>query len=462
VNNLFPSLSVSGPMDSESLWTECLAGLKRHVSSQHYSTWFRPIKVSPLEVKSSLTLQVPNRFFLEWIKEHYLLLIQEILRKITGKDFKINWLLDEALDRRVIEEKKTGQREKTVKKLKPAPLPGLNARYTFDNFIVGKDNQFAHAACSAVSKARSSKYNPLFIYGGVGLGKTHLLQAIGNRIYKNNPATRVCYYTSERFMNNFINYISRQKMTEFRKKFRNVDILLIDDIQFWAGKERTQEEFFHTFNALHEKNKQIVVTSDTFPKDITGLEERLRSRFEWGLVADIQPPDIETKIAIIRKKAAEEDQKLPDDVAEWLASVSGSNIRELEGYMNRVIAFSSLTNQEITLEMSKSALKNLLRADEERFLSIEEIQKAVSVFYNIKPKDLKSKSRHRAVTLPRQIAMFLSRKYGNFSFPEIGKAFGGKDHSTAIHAVKKIEGLRKDNGEIRNALKKLKKDLEIQ
>jgi len=448
-------------MDSEALWKECLDGLSRHVSSQHYSTWFRPIKVSPGEARGTLTLKVPNRFFLEWIKEHYLLLIQEVLRRTTGKDFKIKWALDEEAAEKVAAEKKAPQREKPAKKVKTAPLPGLNPRYTFENFIVGKDNQFAHAACSAVAKARSSKYNPLFIYGGVGLGKTHLLQAIGNRIYKDNPGTRVCYYTSERFMNNFINYISRQKMTEFRGKFRNVDILLIDDIQFWAGKERTQEEFFHTFNALHEKNKQIVVTSDSFPKDITGLEERLRSRFEWGLVADIQPPDIETKIAIIRKKAADDGQTLPDDVAEWLASISGSNIRELEGYMNRVIAVSSLTDQEITLEMSKAALKNLLRESEERFLSIEEIQKAVSLFYNIKPADLKSKSRHRAVTLPRQIAMFLSRKYGKFSFPEIGKSFGGKDHSTAIHAVKKIEGLRKEKSEIRNSLRKLKKELDI-
>ncbi len=448
-------------MDSEALWKECLAGLSGHVSSQHYSTWFRPIKVSAGEARGSLELKVPNRFFLEWIKEHYLLLIEEVLRRTTGKDFKIKWALDEEVAGKAATEKKAAPREKTTKKVKAAPLPGLNPRYTFENFIVGKDNQFAHAACSAVAKARSSKYNPLFIYGGVGLGKTHLLQAIGNRIYKDNPTTRVCYYTSERFMNNFINYISRQKMTEFRGKFRNVDILLIDDIQFWAGKERTQEEFFHTFNALHEKNKQIVVTSDCFPKDITGLEERLRSRFEWGLVADIQPPDIETKIAIIRKKASEEGQVMPDDVAEWLASVSGSNIRELEGFMNRVIAVSSLTDQEITLEMSKAALKNLLRESEERFLSIDEIQKAVSLFYNIKPADLKSKSRHRAVTLPRQIAMFLSRKYGHFSFPEIGSAFGGKDHSTAIHAVKKIEGLLKDNAEIRNSVRKLKKELDI-
>ncbi len=449
-------------MDAESLWKECLDGIARHVSTQHFSTWFRPIRVMPGEARGSLTLSVPNRFFLEWIKEHYMPLIQEVLRRTTGKDFRIKWALDEeAAEKAAKAVKKTASREKTAKKTKTAPLPGLNPRYTFENFIIGKANQFAHAACTAVAAKRSSKYNPLFIYGGVGLGKTHLLQAIGNRIYRDNPSARVCYYTSERFMNNFINYISRQKMMEFRGKFRNVDVLLIDDIQFWAGKERTQEEFFHTFNALHEKNKQIVVTSDCFPKEITGLEERLRSRFEWGLVADIQPPDMETKIAILRKKAADEGQTLPDDVAEWLASVSGSNIRELEGFLNRVIAVSSLTDREITLDMSKEALKNLLRETEERFLSIEEIQKAVSAFYSVKPSDLKSRSRHRAVTLPRQVAMYISRKYGKFSFPEIGAAFGKKDHSTAIHAVKKIEKALKESPELRGSIRKLKKELDI-
>ncbi len=455
-------------MDSESLWKECLDGLAGHVSDQHFSTWFRPITVLPENTGNTLTLIVPNRFFLEWIKEHYLPLIHEVLRRSTGKDNKIIWKLEgdagdkDGASKGTTVKKALKTEKKTRQKKKAAPLPGLNPRYTFDNFIVGKDNQFAHAACSAVAGTQSSKYNPLFIYGGVGLGKTHLLQAIGNNIYKNNPATRVCYYTSERFMNNFINYISRQKMKEFRGKFRNVDVLLIDDIQFWAGKERTQEEFFHTFNALHERNKQIVVTSDSFPKDITGLEERLRSRFEWGLVADIQPPDMETKVAIIKKKAADDGQKLPDDVAIWLASVSGSNVRELEGFLNRVIAVSSLTDREITLEMSKEALKNLLREAEERIISIDEIQKTVATLYNIKQKDLKSKSRHRAVTYPRQIAMFISRKYGNFSFPEIGASFGGKDHSTAIHAVKKIEKSIKGSAELRNAIKKIKKELEIQ
>ncbi len=460
VNNLFPSQSVSKPVDNETLWKECLDGLARHVSTQHFTTWFRPITVSPGDTGSSLTLRVPNRFFLEWIKEHYLPLINEVLRRAAGRECKIKWQLDGEGEPKAAKTVKKSAPQK--RPTKAAPLPGLNPKYTFDNFIIGKDNQFAHAACSAVASKRSTKYNPLFIYGGVGLGKTHLLQAIGNNIYKNNPSARVCYYTSERFMNNFINYISRQKMKEFRGKFRNVDVLLIDDIQFWAGKERTQEEFFHTFNALHEKNKQIVVTSDTFPKDITGLEERLRSRFEWGLVADIQPPDMETKVAIIRKKAADEGQDLPDDVAIWLASVSGSNIRELEGFLNRVIAVSSLTDQEITLDMSKEALKNLLRETEERIISIDEIQKTVATLYNIKPADLKSKSRHRTVTYPRQIAMFLSRRYGEFSFPEIGAAFGGKDHSTAIHAVKKIEKALETSAELRNSIKKLKKELEIQ
>ncbi|MFQ5442723.1 MAG: chromosomal replication initiator protein DnaA, partial [Thermodesulfobacteriota bacterium] len=342
----------------------------------------------------------------------------------------------------------------------PANLK-LNPKYTFENFVVGKANEFAHAACIAVSNHLASKYNPLFIYGGVGLGKTHLLQAIGHKVAESSPSSRVCYYTSERFMNNFINYVSRQKMNEFRGRFRNVDVLLIDDIQFWGGKERTQEEFFHTFNTLYENNKQIVVTSDRFPKDIDGLEERLRSRFEWGLVADIQPPDMETKIAIIRKKAQAEDQHIPDDVAEWLASVSSSNIRELEGFLNRVVAVASLSNQEINLTTSKDALKNLLKDTSEKFLRIDEIQRAVAGFYKINFSDLNSKKRHRAVAVPRQVAMFLARKYGNFSFPEIGSAFGGKDHSTAIYAVKKIEQGLKKSQELNHSVKMIKNNLGV-
>ncbi|MBI5344211.1 MAG: chromosomal replication initiator protein DnaA [Deltaproteobacteria bacterium] len=448
-------------MDCEALWKNCLDGVVEHVNPQHFSTWFKPIKVAGGGAEA-LELEVPNRFFLEWIKEHYLVLIQEILRKVSKKEIALRFrVAEEAPQGGIISRKASSKDGGGSKALKSVPVTDLSPKYTFENFVVGNANKFAHAACSAVANHVASKYNPLFIYGGVGLGKTHLLQAIGHKVLLNNPSAKVCYYSSERFMNDFINYVSRQKMSEFRGRFRNVDVLLIDDIQFWAGKERTQEEFFHTFNTLHETHKQIVVTSDRYPKEIDGLQERLRSRFEWGLVADIQPPDMETKIAILKKKAKAEGVRLIDDVASWLASVSGSNIRELEGFLNRIMAVSSLTGQEITLSMSKDALKNIIKEKEERFVTIDEIQRAVSSIYNVKPSDLKSKRRHKNIAFPRQVAMFLARTCGKFSFPEIGSAFGGKDHSTAIHAVKKIERNLKENTELKQTVKAIKQGLGV-
>jgi chromosomal replication initiator protein len=429
-------------MDTTFIWKNCLDGVVQHVSPQHFTTWFRPIKVMGGD-ESTIELEVPNRFFLEWIKEHYLPLIQDMLHKNTHREYSIVWKVAREVPR------KTGVKKASAKasaKTLKSSSHGLSTKYTFENFVVGKANEFAHAACFALSKNLGSKYNPLFIFGEVGLGKTHLLQAIGNRVLHTSSGMNVCYYTSERFMNEFISYVSRNKMLDFRRKFRNVDLLLIDDIQFWAGKERTQEEFFHTFNSLYEAHKQVVITSDKFPKDIAGIEERLRSRFEWGLVADIQPPETEMKMAILRAKAETEGIMLSDDVIGWLASVSGSNIRELEGFFNRIVAVSSLTGQDISLAMSKDALKNLISAKKEKVLSIDEIQKTVATFFNIKLSELRSKRRHRTIALPRQIAMYLAREYGNFSYPEIGSSFGGKDHSTAVHAYKKIKnGLNEDS-----------------
>ncbi|MBE9528258.1 MAG: chromosomal replication initiator protein DnaA [Proteobacteria bacterium] len=454
----------------ENLWKSCLEGLAEHVSPQHFATWFRPIKVLGGS-DDVIELEVPNRFFLEWIKEHYQLLILEVLRRISSKEMTLTWTIAKTTAAEPPTKKSTKSGTKRLSaKTKPdkskdvealAKEIGLNSKYTFDNFVIGPANEFAHAACSAVAKNLASKYNPLFIYGGVGLGKTHLLQAIGHGALKLNPSIKICYYSSERFMNDFINYVSRQKMSDFRGKFRNVDLLLIDDIQFWAGKERTQEEFFHTFNVLHENHKQIIVTSDKFPKDIAGIEERLRSRFEWGLVADIQPPDTETRIAILKRKALAEGIEMPNDVAAWLASISNSNVRELEGFLNRVIAVSSLTNQEISLEMSKKALKNLLKKKEDRIITIVEIQRAVSTYYNVKTSDLKSKRRHKSIAFPRQVAMYIARESGSFSYPEIGSAFGGKDHSTAIHAFKKIDTSAKENGELFRSIQQIKKDLGV-
>jgi chromosomal replication initiator protein len=446
-------------VETNDVWKSCLEGVSEHVSPQHYETWFKPIKALGTG-PDGLELEVPNHFFLEWVKEHYLLLIQEVLKKVVKRDVGLVWKVGDGARAPAA---KASQKEQGARPSRQASL-GFNPKYTFDNFVVGKANEFARAACYAVANHHiASKYNPLFIYGCVGLGKTHLLQAIGQAVLEKNPGAKVCYYTSERFMNEFINHVSRGKMSDFRGRFRNVDVLLIDDIQFWGegDKGATQEEFFHTFNALYESHKQIVVTSDQFPKDMDGIQERLRSRFEWGLVADIKPPDIETKTAILKKKAKAEGIRLPDDVSGWLASVSGANVRELEGFLTRIIAVSNLSNEEITLAMSKETLKNLLKVKEEKFLTIDEIQKAVSAFYKIKTSDLKSSRRHRAIALPRHVAMFLARECGRFSFPEIGSAFGGKDHSTAIHAVKKIEREIKESTELKMAVGTIRQALGV-
>jgi chromosomal replication initiator protein len=453
-------------MENTLLWKTCLNKVKEHLSPQHFSTWFSPIRLLG-GATDVLTLEVPNRFFLEWVKEHYQPLIQEILRKETSKEFALSWVIteesrDEANNTASMRSKAatkpgSAQKKAPARSRRPAS-PSLNQKYTFENFVVGKANEFAHAACTAVSTDLASKYNPLFIYGDVGLGKTHLLQAIGQRAVLNDPSMKVVYYTSERFMNEFINYVSRQKMGDFRGKFRNVDLLLIDDIQFWGGKERTQEEFFHTFNALYESHKQIVVTSDKYPKDIAGIEERLRSRFEWGLVADIQPPDTETKLAILKSKSAIEGVELPDDVSELLVSLCGSNVRELEGYLTRIVAISSLTGLEITLSTAKEALKNLTGDRSTKRPSANVILKTVSTYYGLRPADLKSKRRNKAIALPRQVAMYLAREYGKLSYPEIGAAYK-KDHSTAIHAVKKITRDSKENADLKLAIRSIKRDL---
>ena len=468
-------------MNYASIWKECLEKISGLISDQHFATWFGPVKLAGAD-GLRLDIEVPNRFFLEWIKEHYQPLITEVLKKNTDKDFQLSWHISSVgSSKKPLENKESGAANGSASKkdLKPGAGGGgqtqkksqssrvrrpsglgFNSRYTFDKFVVGDANKFAHAASSAVAEKLADKYNPLFIYGDVGLGKTHLLQAIGQRAMQNDPSIKTCYYTSERFMNEFINFVSRQKMNDFRKKFRNVDLLLIDDIQFWGGKERTQEEFFHTFNTLYEDHKQIVVTSDKFPKDISGIEERLRSRFEWGLIADIQPPDMETKIAIIKSKSRGEGVLIPDDVAVLLASLSESNIRELEGYLTRVLAVSSLTGQDLSLEMAKDALKNLIKDKIEKVPSFNEIVKSVATFYNIKVSDIKSKRRSRAVALPRQVAMYIARECGKLSFPEIGSACD-KDHSTVIHAVKKINLEIEKNSELKQSISTIKKDIGV-
>jgi chromosomal replication initiator protein len=422
----------------ESFWTKVTDSLKERVGQQNFDIWIKPISFVSMQ-GDSVELEVPNRFFKEWINEHYAFQIQEAVSHLTQKSCLLKFRIRNA--RASKQDISPRSPEKKEAEGPSSAVPMFNPKYTFDNFVVGASNQFANAACLAVANLPAKNYNPLFIYGGVGLGKTHLLHAIGNHILQNRillEIKKICYLSSEEFTNELINSIRYEKMDEFRNKFRKMDILLIDDIQFIAGKERTQAEFFHTFNSLYEGRKQIVVTSDKFPKDIPNFEERLRSRFEWGLIADIQPPDIETKVAILRKKAENEKIPLPNDVAFLLASQINSNIRVLEGSLIRIGAFASLTKTSITIDMAKEVLKNIIRHKEE-LISIDSIQKTVSTFYNIKLSDLKVKRKYKGYVLPRQIAMYLSRKMTTASLIEIGDKFGGKDHSTVLHSIKKIE-----------------------
>lgn len=435
------------------LWQETLAHLGQTLSPQHFSTWIKPIRFTGLE-KDLVFLEVPNRFVHDWVRDHYLPIIQESLSRIGAIDYRIQLS--------IASRQGNGATQPAAAEPPRAPSPpprevsarewnstyNLNSKYTFDEFVSGSSNQFAFAAAMAVANNPATTYNPLFIYGGVGLGKTHLVNAVGNAVLRRNPEMKVCYYTSEKFMNELINSLRYAKMDEFRNKFRSMDVLLIDDVQFIAGKERTQEEFFHTFNALYESHKQIVVTSDKFPKEIPGLEERLRSRFEWGLIADIQPPDVETKQAILKMKAEQNGIYLPEDVALFLATSVSSNIRELEGYLIRIGAYASLTSTAVTLAMARDVLKDIL-VEKNREITVEDIQKTVGAHFNIKISDLKSSKRLKALVLPRQVAMYLSRQLTSSSYPEIGERFGGKDHSTIIHAIKKIEKQMEEDFQLR-------------
>jgi chromosomal replication initiator protein len=420
----------------EDFWLQVLETIKGQININSFETWIKPIHCRSLEEKKAI-LEVPNNFFRDWVAEHYVQTIKGALYELTGEDYAVSLQV------------------KRVKPphLKEAPATDagvgdddlasrmFNPRYTFENFVIGVGNQFAHAASQAVADSPGVRYNPLFVYGGVGLGKTHLLNAVGHRIIKNRTVsdpTKVCYISSEEFTNELVNSIRFERMDGFRKKFRSIEVLLIDDIQFISGKERTQIEFFHTFNSLYENKKQIVITSDKLPRENPDFEERLKSRFEWGLIADIQPPDIETKVAILKKKADLENIYISNEVAFFLASHINSNVRILEGCLIRLGAFASLTQQEVNLEMAKEVLKNFIK-DEEAVVTIDSIQKKVSSYFDLKPKDLRSKRRLKQIVVPRQVGMYLARKLTNSSLIEIGEKFGGKDHSTVIHSIKKIE-----------------------
>ncbi len=440
-------------MDKEKIWEEILLLIENRMSKQGYETWFSQSKLLSID-GNRLLIEVSSKFHRDWIKEHHWGTLSDVIREVTKRDdMEIEFFVQpqqmKKAARQPKEEKREGREEKT----------GLFERkYTFSNFVVGPSNQFAHAAAKAAADAPGRAYNPLFIYSGVGLGKTHLINAIGHHVQSRSPKMKVAYLSSEQFTNELINRMSHQRMEEFRQKYRNIDILLIDDIQFIAGKERTQEEFFHTFNALYEAQKQIVLTSDRQPKEIPDIEERLRSRFESGLISDIQPPDLETRIAILKKKADFWGIRLPDDVAEFLASMMKNNIRELEGGLVKLGAVSSLTNTEITQELAKNELKHLLDS-REKIITNELVQKVVAESYGIKISDLKSKRRTKAVVLPRQVAMYLCRNLANASLPEIGNFFGGKDHSTVIHACKVIEEKKEKDTDLRAKIEMLIKQL---
>ena len=458
----------------ENVWLEAQANLKKVLTGQTYTTWIDPLKFLGA-TDDTIVLEVPSSFFQKWVIDKYLSMIKEAISAVNSKSYQIEFHIAEQKPEEETEQEeeehqkparnKEKERDKVRDKDKEIDkksdfIPNLNPKYTFESFVCGASNQFAYAASQAVANKPATNYNPLFIYGGVGLGKTHLVNAIGNQILAKNPRAKICYYSSEKFMNEMINCLRYKKMEEFRNKFRKMDLLLIDDIQFMAGKEATQEEFFHTFNALYESHKQIVVTSDKFPKDIPGLEERLRSRFEWGLIADIQPPDIETKIAILKKKSDLHAVNLPNDVALFLAAGATSNIRELEGMLIRLEAFASLTGNEITLSMAREVMKDII-VEKTKEITVEMIQKHVADHFRIKVSELKSDKRIKTLVVPRQIAIYICRELTKASYPEIGEKFGGKDHSTIIHSVKKIEKQMAGDPDFRGTVEDIKKRLFI-
>lgn len=470
-------------MPSTTIWDQVLSRIEDQVGRHSFSTWFKPTSLLT-DGGQTLSIRVPNLLFVEWLPKHYSVVLAQAMREVGRPDAKLVFVPDGArgagqasrageagrdVDTRsnpstfapgatVDKQGLPPQVQVTSVQGSPEPEPmragSLIPRYTFDTFIVGPSNQFAHAACRAVAETPSRSYNPLFIHGGVGLGKTHLMHAIGHYVVQHHPGLVLTYISSERFMNEMINAVRFDRILDFRSRYRSVDVLLVDDIQFVSGKEGTQNEFFHTFNALHDAQKQIVISSDRPPHEIPALEERLRSRFEWGLIADIQPPDLETKVAILKKKAEGEALQLPDHVAMYMATRIKSNIRELEGSLIRLIAYASLTSKPLTIELAQDVLRNVIDHDE-KAVTIEQIQKFVADYYQMKPAEIRSRNNSKSVAMPRQIAMYLCKALTHASLPEIGRSFGGKHHSTVIHSIKKIEEMRKKSLEFNQQVKNL-------
>lgn len=447
------------------VWNDILAFLEHRLNKHIFDSWFRPIQFEDLD-EETLTLQLrAGQVTIDWVSIYYSQLLEQTLAEFGLSDYTIEWTVDPTA---VVEEKEDESEGELYLELQrpaaipaaqsmgqaPAPTPfvdiepiesSLNQKYTFEKFVVGNSNQFAHAAAQAVAESPGKAYNPLFLYGGVGLGKTHLMHAIGHAIKQQNRHLRVAYITSEKFMNELINAIRFDRTQSFRDKYRSIDVLLMDDVQFMAGKERTQEEFFHTFNALYNDQKQIVISSDCPPREIPTLEERLHSRFEWGLIADIEPPDLETKVAILKRKADLDGIELKDEVAIFIASKIKSNVRELEGSLVRLVAISSMRGIPISKLLAQEALKNIIDAERPEGLTMERIAKVVASHYNLTVEEMKSKNNSRAIAMPRQVAMYLCKRLTKHSFPEIGREFGGKHHTTVMHSVDKIDALAKED-----------------
>jgi chromosomal replication initiator protein len=428
----------------DSLWDRLLAALDGKVPASALESWLRSCRLAGVD-GDHLRVAAPNKYTREWLTQHHIAALETAARETLGGNPRVFVEID-----RDAPPAPTSPRPPRDGAF-PGPVAGLSTRYTFDSFVVGNSNQFAQAACQAVADLPSKAYNPLFIYGGVGLGKTHLLHAVGHQIARLYPSLHLLYLSTERFTNELINAIRYDKTPEFRAKYRNIDLLLIDDIQFISGKERTQEEFFHTFNDLYETRRQIVVSSDCAPKEIPEIEERLRSRFEWGLIADIQPPDFETRVAILKKKAAVERVHLPDDVAYLIASRIKANIREIEGSLTRMIAFCSLSGREMSVDLAQDVLSELW-GDEEKVITIEHIQRKVAEHFGLKLSDMRAKNRTKAVAFPRQIAMYLARQLTHSSLADVGRAFGGKDHTTVLHAAEKVHALLQEDPKFKKTL----------
>jgi chromosomal replication initiator protein len=460
------------------VWGRILHSLKGRLNQQTLDTWFSPIQFESLDSSQHvLHLRAPNQVVKDWVVSNYGRVLAESLNELRLAGYSVGWVVGKGSDWEQITLPQSNSQKFIIDNLETAASadevitvrepaepaqsePTLSSKYTYESFVVGSCNQFAHAASLAVAEAPGRTYNPLYLYGGVGLGKTHLMHACGHAIKTRNQHLKLCYISSERFMNDLINAIRYDKTQSFREKYRSVDVLLIDDVQFMAGKERTQEEFFHTFNALYDQQKQIVISSDCPPREIPTLEERLHSRFEWGLIADIEPPDLETKIAILKRKADLIGVSIPDDVAMLIAGRVKSNIRELEGSLIRLIAIASLRGEPISRGLAQDAIRNISKEEESGVVTIQQIQKLVASTYKLTGEELLSKNNARHISHPRQIAMYLSKHLTKHSYPEIGRAFGGKHHTTVMHSVEKIEALVATDETLQRLISELSESLQ--